>query len=99
MGYLINNQVNMIILLVELAILKIHWNRIVSFPGIRYVFMYIKEVYTKTFIYSYKYIFIVVHAIPKSFMNKYNLHMLLQNKWVYDLPQTGKICISILPRV
>ena len=38
----------------------------------------------------YKYICIVVHVIPKHFTEKDNLHRLVQNTQIYDLPQTGK---------
>ena len=53
-GGFINYPGNITILMVELAKLKLHWNRIVSCPGIRYVLMDIKEFYLNTFMHRYK---------------------------------------------
>ena len=50
----------------------------------------------KASIQRYKYICTVVKLIPKYFMDKYNLSIIVQNKHMYNLTQTGKTCIIIL---
>ena len=93
-GDFMNHPGNSSILIVELSKVKIHWEIMLSFLGIRYICMYIKNS-LETSMKRYKYISILVHIIPKSFMYKYNLQRLFQKKRVYELPQTGKMCINI----
>ena len=71
----------------------LHWKIIVSFTGIRSMWMKI-GVYLKTSIQRYKYICILINLIPNSFIEKDKLHRIVQNRRTYDMPQTGRIFIT-----
>ena len=83
-GDLIYYPGNIGTLMVEPAKVKLHWNITASCPVIRYVCMETKGFYPTTPIQMYKYVLILVHMIPKSFIYKHNL------QWVYDLTQAVK---------